>query len=264
VGSITQYLHPALWHDWLYGGVDQLGYTAFWLAVAQIVFINLLLSGDNAVVIALACRGLPPVQRRWGLILGAGVAVILRLVFTAIIARLMLLPYLKLAGGSALIIVAARLLVPDADDKNDVEAVAHLWRAIRIVVVADVVMSLDNVIAIAAAAKGDFVLLAIGLAVSIPLIVAGAALIMTIIDRFPVLIWAGAALLGWIAGEAIATDPVLVQKLTAAFDENFAHHVELAAAGAGAMLAIAAGGLWQRVHDMKARAKAAAREIASA
>ena len=112
MGSIAQYLHPALWHDWLYGGVDQLGYTAFWLAVAQIVFINLLLSGDNAVVIALACRGLPPVQRRWGLILGAGVAVILRLVFTAIIARLMLLPYLKLAGGSALIIVAARLLVP--------------------------------------------------------------------------------------------------------------------------------------------------------
>ena len=123
--------------------------------------------------------------------------------------------------------------------------------------VADVVMSLDNVIAIAAAAKGDFVLLAIGLAVSIPLIVAGAALIMTIIDRFPVLIWAGAALLGWIAGEAIATDPVLVQKLTAAFGENFAHHAELAAAGAGAMLAIAAGGLWQRVHDMRARAKAA-------
>ena len=237
----------ALWHDWLYGGVDQLGYTAFWLAVAQIVFINILLSGDNAVVIALACRGLPPVQRRWGLILGAGVAVILRLVFTAIIARLMLLPYLKLAGRFGAHYRCGAALVPDADDKNDVEAVAHLWRAVRIVVVADVVMSLDNVIAIAAAAKGDFVLLAIGLAVSIPLIVAGAALIMTIIDRFPVLMWAGAALLGWIAGEAIATDPVLVQKLTAAFGENFAHHVELAAAGAGAMLAIAAGGLWQRV-----------------
>jgi YjbE family integral membrane protein len=264
VGSTAQFLHPALWHDWLSGGADQLGYTAFWLAVAQLVFINILLSGDNALVIALACRGLPPAQRRWGLILGAGVAVILRLAFTVVIARLMLLPYLKLAGGAALIIIAARLLVPEADDKNDIEAVSHLWRAVRIVVVADIIMSLDNVIAIAAAANGDFVLLAIGLAVSIPLIVAGAALIMTIIDRFPVLVWAGAALLGWIAGEAMATDPVVAQKVAALFGANFADRVELAAAGAGAMLAIAAGGLWQRLHDMNERARAAERKIAGA
>jgi YjbE family integral membrane protein len=260
VGAVAQYFHPAIWHDWFHAGIAQLGFTAFWFAVLQIVFINVLLSGDNAVVIAMACRGLPPHQRRWGMIIGAGVAVILRIVFTGIIARLMLLPYLKLAGGAALLFVAAKLLVPEGDDKNEVEAVAHLWRAIWIVVVADIIMSLDNIIAIAAAAQGDFLLIAIGLVVSIPLIVAGAALIMALLDRFPIFVWAGAALLGWVAGETIATDPALSGHLATSLGENFARQVEVAAAGSGAALVIAAGGLWRRLNEIKADASAAGGE----
>ncbi len=253
MGSLAEYLHPALWRDWLHAGVDQLGYTAFWLAVLQIIFINILLSGDNAVVIAMACRGLPPHQRRWGMVIGAGVAVLLRIIFAGIIARLMLLPYLKLIGGTALVVIAAKLVVPEDADKNEVEAVAHLWRAIRIVVVADIIMSLDNVIAVAATAKGNVLLLAIGLAVSIPLIMAGAALIMALLDRFPILVWAGAALLGWVAGEMIATDPALSRLFDGRFGATFAQQVEFAAAGAGAAFVIAAGGLWRRLHEIKAR-----------
>ena len=181
----------------------------FWVALVKIIWINILLSGDNAVVIAMACRGLPPKQRLWGMILGAGVAVVLRIVFTVVVASLMLLPYLKLVGGLALFWIAAKLLVPDDPDEDEAEAVEHLWRAVRIVAIADIVMSLDNVIAIAAAAGGNMALVVIGLAISIPLIVAGAALIMALLDRFPILVWAGAALLGWIVGEMIATDPVV-------------------------------------------------------
>jgi YjbE family integral membrane protein len=254
MSSIAQYLHPALWRDWIYASADQLGYSAFWLAVLEIIFINLLLSGDNAVVIALACRGLPPQQRRWGMIIGAGVAILLRVAFTVIIARLLLLPYLKLSGGAALMLIAAKLLVPDKPDRNGVEAVAHLWRAVWIVVVADIVMSLDNIIAVAAAAQGNFLLLTIGLLIAIPLIVAGAALIVALIDRFPVLVWAGAALLGWVAGEVMATDPAVVNRLTAIGGIKLADHVTFAASGTGAFLAIAAGGLWRQLNAIAADA----------
>jgi YjbE family integral membrane protein len=257
VNSIAQYLNPALWHDWFHASVDQLGYASFWLAVLQIIFINALLSGDNAVVIAMACRALPPRQRRWGLILGAGVAVVLRIVFIGVIAQLMLLPYLKLIGGAALLYIAAKLLVPERAGANQVEAVAHLWRAIRIVVVADVVMSLDNVIAIAVSANGNFLLLAIGLAISIPIILAGAALIIALLDRFPVLVWVGAGLLGWVAGEVIATDPVLAGLLAARFGGKLAAHVELAAAVAGAILVVAAGGLWASLGEAGPRDRSA-------
>src|SRR6202022_246751 len=137
------------------------------------------------------------------------VAVVLRIIFTVVIAQLMLLPYLKLIGGLALFYIAAKLLVPEDEDETEVEAVEHLWRAVKIVAVADIIMSLDNVIAIAEAAQGNMALLVIGLAISIPLLVAGAALIMALLDRFPLLVWAGAALLGWIVGEVIATDPVV-------------------------------------------------------
>jgi YjbE family integral membrane protein len=256
MGGVAQYFHPALWRDWLAAGVAQMGYTAFWFAVLQIIFINILLSGDNAVVIAMACRGLPPHQRRWGLVIGAGIAVCLLIIFSEIIARLMLLPYLKLIGGIALFYIAAKLLVPEAADRNEVEAVAHLWRAIRIVVVADVIMSLDNIIAVAATARGDVLLIVIGLAVSIPLIIAGAALIMALLDRFPVLIWAGAALLGWVAGETIASDPALLGHLTVKFGGAFTQQVELAASGAGAAFAVAAGGLWRSLNEINARANA--------
>ena len=188
--------------------VGRFGRAEFWLAVGKIIWINILLSGDNAVVIALACRGLPARQRFWGMMLGAGVAIMLRIVFTGVVASLMQLPYLKIAGGLALFYIAVKLLVPDDADESETEAVAHLWRAVRVVAIADIVMSLDNVIAIAAAAGGNMALLVLGLAISIPLIVAGAALFMSLLDRFPILVWAGAALLGWIAGEVIATDPV--------------------------------------------------------
>jgi len=194
--------------------MEQFYQAAFWLAVLKIIWINILLSGDNAVVIALACRNLPPRQRRWGMVIGAGVASVLLIVFTAVVATLMTLPYLKLVGGCALLWIAFRLVASAADERH-VEAVDDLWRAVRIVVVADIVMSLDNVIAVAAAARGSYLLLGLGLTVSIPLVIAGAALIMALLERFPVLVWAGAALLGWIGGGLVAEDPAIRQVLPA-------------------------------------------------
>ncbi|MFK4507992.1 TerC family protein [Bradyrhizobium daqingense] len=197
---------------------NEMAAPTFWLAVGKIIWINILLSGDNALVIALACRGLSPRHRLWGMIFGAGAAVMLRIIFTGIVATLMELPYLKLIGGLALIVIAAKLLVPENEDEDDVDAASHLWQAVQIVVVADIVMSLDNVIAVAAAANGSVPLLVLGLAVSVPLIVAGAALIMALLTKLPVLVWAGAALLGWISGEVIATDPAVAPKLHTLFD----------------------------------------------
>jgi YjbE family integral membrane protein len=256
--SVAEYLNPALWRDWLHAGVAQAGYTSFWFAVLRIIFVNLLLSGDNAVVIAIACRGLPPQQRRWGLVGGAGIAVILRIVLVGVLTWLLLLPYLKLAGGIALVLIAAKLIVPDEPDRDEIQAAAHLWRAIMIIAVADIVMSIDNMVAIAAIAQGNLLLLAIGLAVSIPLIVAGAALVIVLLNRLPILIWAGAALLGWIAGETIVADPALTGHFTTTFGAQLAQQMEFAAPGAGAALAIAAGGLWRCWHEIKARASARA------
>ncbi len=161
----------------------------------------------------------------------------------------MLLPWLKIVGGLALFYIAAKLLVPDDAERDETEAVQYLWRAVRIVAVADIVMSLDNVIAIAAASDGNMALLVLGLAISIPLIVAGAALIMSLLDRFPILVWAGAALLGWIAGEVIATDPVVEGFLTAHYGAALAHKVVYIAAAAGAVLVLVAGGLWRRTKQ---------------
>ena len=197
---------------------NEMAAPTFWLAVGKIIWINILLSGDNALVIALACRGLKPRHRLWGMIFGAGAAVMLRIIFTGIVASLMELPYLKLVGGLALIVIAAKLLVPENEDEEGVESASHLWQAIQIVVVADIVMSLDNVIAVAAAANGSVPLLILGLAISVPLIVAGAALIMALLAKLPVLVWAGAALLGWISGEVIATDPGIAPRLHTLFD----------------------------------------------
>jgi YjbE family integral membrane protein len=197
---------------------SEIHHPQFWVALAKIIWINVLLSGDNALVIALACRELEPRQRLWGMVLGAAAAVVLRIVFTAIVATMMELPYLKLVGGILLIVIAAKLLVPESKDGHGVKSASHLWAAVQIVVVADIVMSLDNVIAVAAAANGSIPLLVFGLASSIPLIIAGAALIMMALDRLPVLVWAGAALLGWVAGDVIATDPVTHPKLQNLFD----------------------------------------------
>ena len=215
------------------------GSPAFWLAGLQIIWINILLSGDNAVVIALACRMLPPKQRLWGMILGAGVAVLLRIVFTAVVAQIMEFPFLKFVGGIALLWIAVKLIVPEDDGHSEgkIAAADNMWRAVRIVAIADIVMSLDNVIAIAAAAKGNMVLMVFGLAISIPLIVAGAALIMAVLDRFPVLVWAGAALLGWIAGEIMIEDPAIAGFIGL----DAVHKYLYAAAAAGALFVVGLG-----------------------
>jgi len=205
---------------------------AFWLAVGKIIWINVLLSGDNALVIAMACRGLAPRQRLWGMVIGAGIAVVLLIVFTGIVARLMVLPYLKLVGGMALVVIAAKLLVPE-DEGDDVSAGTSLWHAIRIVVIADIVMSLDNVIAVAAAANGQLPLLILGLTISIPMIIAGAALIMMVLDRFPLLVWLGAILLGWIAGDVIASDPAVHPWLQRILDGQIALNVDARSAVLG-------------------------------
>jgi YjbE family integral membrane protein len=220
----------------------------FWLAVLQIIWIDLLLSGDNAVVIALACRKLPPRQRLWGVVLGTMVAISLRVVFAGVVTTLMQVAYLKLVGGALLLWIAVKLLGPDENGKNgEIEAVDTLWRAIRIVAIADVVMSLDNVIAIAAVAERfdpphNYALLMFGLAVSIPLIMSGAAIVMAMIDRFPIIVWAGGALLGWIAGEIIAKDPLFTAKL----DPATAHNMALIGATLGALFVIGAGMLRRR------------------
>ncbi|MBS0529211.1 MAG: TerC family protein [Proteobacteria bacterium] len=217
---------------------------AFWFAVGEIIWINVLLSGDNALVIALACRGLAPRQRLWGMIFGAAAAVILRIIFTGIVATLMALPYLKLVGGLALLVIAAKLLVPEDESEEGVTAAKHLWAAVQIVVVADIVMSLDNVIAVAAAANGSVPLLVLGLAISVPLIVAGAALIMALLTRMPLLIWAGAALLGWIAGDVIATDPAIAPQLHRFFNGGLGVSVDglLALLGIAPQFATGGGG----------------------
>src|ERR1041384_8671324 len=196
---------------------------AFWIAVGQIIWINILLSGDNAVVIALACRSLPPKQRFWGILLGAGAAVVLRIFFTIIIAQIMAVMFLKLVGGLLLLWIAGKLIVPsDEHGEDSVKAGDTLLRAVWLVTVADIVMSLDNVIAIAAAAETaaarvdlahalsiKTTLIVFGLATSVPLIIAGSALLMKIMERYPVLVWAGAALLGWVAGEIIIKDAAI-------------------------------------------------------
>ena len=199
----------------------------FWIAAAQIIGVNIILSGDNAVVIALACMHLPPRQRMWGMILGAGVAVLLRVLFTLVVSQAMGYPALKFVGGILLLWVAVKLVVPENEEGDSVEAAETLWRAVRIVAIADIVMSLDNVIAIAAsaetaAARVDLAhaaaikttLIVFGLATSIPLIVAGSAMLMALLQRYPILVWAGGALLGWVAGDIMVKDNVLLYVLS--------------------------------------------------
>ena len=183
------------------------------VALVQIMLINVVLSGDNAVVIALACRSLPPKQRLMGMVLGTGVALSMRLVFAAVVSTVMLLPYVKIAGGVALLWIAVKLLMP-SEEVGGGKSSDSLWRAVKLIAVADVVMSLDNVIAVAAVADGSLALLVFGLGVSIPLIVAGANILMALLNYFPLIIWAGAGLLGWIAGEVIASDPIIADHVT--------------------------------------------------
>jgi YjbE family integral membrane protein len=239
----------------------------FWLAVLQIIWIDILLSGDNAVVIALACRELPPRERLGGMVIGAGVAAILLIALTTVASLLLRLPYLQLAGGAVLLWIALKLVAPQAhDEEGSPEATQDLWRAVRIIVIADIVMSLDNVVAVAAIAKGRVVLLITALAVSIPVVFAGSAATLWLLKRYPILVWGGAATLGWIAGEMLVSDPVLAEirphYIAGAAFTNFAAKsmglgwplanstdlVELAAALLGAILVVVIGAVWRATH----------------
>ena len=224
----------------------------FWIAVVQIIWINILLSGDNAVVIALACRELPPRERLWGMVIGAGVASVLLITFTAIFSVLLTLPYLRLAGAIALIWIAIKLLAPQPhDEEGSTEAAHDLWRAVWIVVVADIVMSLDNVIAVAAVAKGQWVLLIIGLSISIPVVIAGSAIILWLMERFPILVWGGAAILGWVAGDIFAGDTFVLRVFNSVDPEI----LDYAASVVGAVIVLATSLVWRRMHPAPKAAK---------
>ncbi|MFO1414438.1 MAG: TerC family protein [Burkholderiales bacterium] len=212
------------------------GTTQFWLAALEIIVINVLLSGDNAVVIALACRNLPPAQRKWGVIWGAVGAIVLRIVLTYFAVTLLTLPYLKIVGGVLLLWIGVKLIAEEEDGGDGEEKVAasdKLMAAVRTVIVADLVMSIDNVLGVAAAAKGSLLLLVFGLVVSIPLVIAGSQIIMRLIERFPVLILAGGGLLGWVAGEMIVEDGAL-----APWIEGHAHVLQWAVPMAGVLLVV--------------------------
>jgi YjbE family integral membrane protein len=187
----------------------------FWLAVGQIIMIDILLGGDNAVVIALACRGLPPTQRTKGIIWGTAGAIVLRVVLIFFALTLLAIPYLKIVGGLLLVWIGVKLLLPQDEGHGDVQASEKLWAAVKTVIVADLVMSLDNVIAIAGAAEsagGDhkMPLVVFGLLVSIPIIVWGSQLVIKLMDRFPMIITLGGMLLGWIAGTMMVSDPAVM------------------------------------------------------
>ena len=191
----------------------------FWIAVGQIILIDILLGGDNAVVIALACRGLPPKQRKLGIIYGTAGAIVLRVILIAFALALLAVPYLKIVGALLLIWIGVKLLVPEADDGGhaNISTSDKLWGAVKTVIIADLVMSVDNVLAIAGAAESagqhQLPLVIFGLLVSIPIIVAGSQLVLKLMDRFPMIITLGGMLLGWIAGQMAYTDPAVTPYL---------------------------------------------------
>jgi YjbE family integral membrane protein len=182
------------------------GTPEFWIGLLQIIGVNIVLSGDNAVVIALAARGLPAAQQKRAIAWGSGAAVVMRIVLTIVAVELLRLPYLKLVGAVLLLWIAVKLLVPGDESEGRGEASISLGSAIRTILIADLAMSLDNVIAVAAAAKGNTVLLILGLAISIPVVIFASRLLLTLMERFPQVITLGAALLGWVAGEMVMTD----------------------------------------------------------
>ena len=206
----------------------------FWIALSQIILINIVLSGDNAVVIALACRSLPARQQKKAILFGSVGAIVLRVILTFFAVYLLTLPYLKLVGAALLLWIGVGLLKGE-DDDGDIAENAGLMAAIKTIIIADFVMSLDNVIGVAAAAHGNVALLVMGLVISIPLIVFGSTIILRLMTRFPVIITAGAGLLGWVAGEMAISDPVIAHTV-----ENF-HWLHTGAPVAGAVLVVAIG-----------------------
>jgi len=222
----------------------------FWVGLWQIILVNIVLSGDNAVVIALAARSLPPHQQNKAVMWGAGAAVAMRIVLTIIAVELLRWPWLKLIGAVLLLWIAVKLLLPEDGGSEGVDSSDNLWAAIKTILIADLVMSLDNVIAVAAAAKGSITLLVLGLAISIPLVIFGATMLMKLMDRWPIIITIGAALLGWVAGDMAVTDPVVKDWV----DANAAW-LHWAAPVAGAVFVVAAG-KW-----LAARAEAGHKEV---
>jgi len=220
--------------------MEALASPAFWVAVGQIVLIDILLGGDNAVVIALACRGLPPAQRKMGIIYGTAGAIVLRVVLIAFALALLAVPYLKVVGALLLVWIGVKLLGPQEEDEHsNINSSDKLWGAVKTVIVADLVMSVDNVLAIAGAAESaghhQLGLVIFGLLVSIPIIVAGSQIVLKLMDRFPVIITLGGMLLGWIAGQMAYTDPAVKPFVPA--DKTW----EYAAAAVGAILVLIIG-----------------------
>jgi YjbE family integral membrane protein len=209
--------------------------TDFWIGLIKIIWINIILSGDNAVVIALAARSLPPAQQKKAVFFGSGAAVVLRIALTVVAAKLLALSYLQIIGGLLLLWIGIQLLGNEDDGEGESKQHGSLMSAVRTILIADLVMSMDNVIAVAAAAKGDMVLLILGLAISIPLVIFGSTLMIRLMERFPIIVMLGAALIGWVGGETMASDVALKGLVTA---NPWIHY---AAAAAGAALVIATG-----------------------
>ena len=217
---------------------------SFWLAVGQIIMIDILLGGDNAVVIALACRNLPPKQRTQGIIYGTMGAIVLRVILIAFALALLAVPYLKIVGALLLLWIGVKLLQPEAEDAHNISSSDKLWGAVKTVIIADLVMSVDNVLAIAGAAQGahqdhQMALVIFGLLVSIPIIVWGSQIVLKLMGRFPIIITAGAMLLGWIAGQMAFSDPAVKAYVPVSPLWGYV------AAAAGALLVLAAGKVMQ-------------------
>lgn len=221
-------------------GLD-LSSAAFWSAFGSILLANVVLSGDNAVVIAMAARTLKPEQRGKAIFFGSAAAIVMRIVLTIVAIRLLTLPFLKIAGAGLLAYIGVDLLMGEGDGDGEATEVSGMFNAIRTILVADLVMSLDNVLAVAAAAQGNMPLLVLGLLVSIPLIVFGASMLTKVMERFPIIITIGAALLGFLAGEMLLTDPAVGQYI------GVVSETTVKAAGlAGAVLVVALGNWLQR------------------
>ena len=217
----------------------------FWIGLMKIIWINIILSGDNAVVIALAARSLPEQQQRQAIMFGSGAAGVLRIVLTVVAAVLLELSYLQIVGGILLLYIGAQLLSEDGDEEEGEVEKASLFAAIRTILIADIVMSLDNVIAVAAAAKGNMTLLILGLAISIPMVIFGSAIMIKLMTRFPIIVTFGACLIGWVGGETIASD-VALREFSA--ENPWLHY---AAATAGALAVLAIGKFLQTKHATK-------------
>jgi len=207
----------------------------FWTALLKIIGVNIILSGDNAVVIALAARSLPAHQQKKAIIWGSGAAIIMRIVLTAFAVALLQFPYLKIVGAVLLVWIGIKLLVPD-DGEEHIASHDNLGAAVKTILIADLVMSVDNVIAVAAAAKDNVTLLVLGLAISIPLIIFASTLLLKLMERFPIIITVGAGLLGFVAGEMAITDPINKHWI-----EQHAAWMEYVVPVAGALLVVSVG-----------------------